>query len=61
MYGPKWPFLLMYVSRDMRRIDFTQVDRLSTNPQEMGRHRYIGNIDRYFEKYIDKSKIIQNS
>ena len=38
MYGPKRPFLLMYVSRDMRRIDFPQVDRLSTNPREMGRH-----------------------
>ena len=24
MYGPKWPFLLMYVSRDTRRINFPQ-------------------------------------
>ena len=30
MYGPKWPFLLMYVSRDTRRTDFSEVDGLST-------------------------------
>ena len=38
MYGPKWPFLLMYVSRDTRRIDFSQVDGLSTDPRGMGCH-----------------------
>ena len=26
MCRPMWPFLLMYVSRDTRRIDFPQVD-----------------------------------
>ena len=32
MYGPKWPFLLMYGFRDMRHIGFPQVDGLSTGP-----------------------------
>ena len=38
MYGPKWPFLLMYVSRDTRRTDFSRVDGLPTNPRDLGRH-----------------------
>ena len=38
MYGPKWPFLLMYMSRDTRRTDFLQVDELSTDPREIGHH-----------------------
>ena len=32
MYGPTWPFLLMYGSHDMRHIGFPQVDGLSTDP-----------------------------
>ena len=32
MYGPKWPFLLMYGSHDMRHTGFPRVDRLSTGP-----------------------------
>ena len=32
MYGPKWPFLLMYGSHDMRHTGFSQVDGLSTGP-----------------------------
>ena len=31
MYGPKWPFLLRYGSRDTRRVDFSRVDGLSTD------------------------------
>ena len=31
MYGPKWPFLLMYESHDMRHTGFPWVDRLSTD------------------------------
>ena len=38
MYGPKWPFLLMYGSHDMRH-RFSQVDRLSTDPRDLGHHR----------------------
>ena len=38
MYGPKWPFLLRYGSRDTRRIDFPRVDRLSTDTPVLGRH-----------------------
>ena len=38
MYGPKWSFLLMYESHDMRHIGIPQVDGLSTDPWEMGRH-----------------------
>ena len=32
MQGPKWPFLFRYVSRDTRRIDFSQVDCHAPNP-----------------------------
>ena len=38
MYGPKWPFLLKYGSRDTRGIDFSQVDGLSTDTPVLGRH-----------------------
>ena len=30
MYGPKWPFLLMYEFHVMRQIVFPRVDGLST-------------------------------
>ena len=40
MYGPKWPFLLMYVFCDTRRTDFPQVDGLSTDTPVLGRHNY---------------------
>ena len=36
MYGPKWPFLLRYGSRDTRRIDFPRVDGLSTDTPGLG-------------------------
>ena len=38
MYGPKWPFLPRYGSRDTRRIDFPRVDGLSTDPRVLGCH-----------------------
>ena len=41
MYGPKWPFLLRYGSRDTRRIDFPRVDGLSTDTSGWGRHIFI--------------------
>ena len=41
MYGPKWPFLLMYGAHDMRHTGIPQVDGLSTDPREMGRHSHI--------------------
>ena len=39
MQGPKWPFLLRYESRDTRRLDFPQVDGLSTNTLGFGASR----------------------
>ena len=36
MYGPKWPFLLMYGSHDMRHTGFLQVDGLSTDLPRFG-------------------------
>ena len=39
MYGPKWPFLLMYGSHDMRHTGFPPVDGLSTDPRDLGRHK----------------------
>ena len=39
MYGPKWPFLLIYGSHNMRHTAFPQVDGLSTDPRDLGRHR----------------------
>ena len=41
MYEPKWPFLLMYGSHDMRHTGFSRVDRLSTGPLGFGHHRYV--------------------
>ena len=38
MYGPKWPYLLGYGSRDTRRIDFPRVDGSSTDTPVLGRH-----------------------
>ena len=38
MYGPKWPFLLMYGSCGMRHTCFPWVDGLSTGPRDLGRH-----------------------
>ena len=40
MQGPKWPFLLRYGSRNMRRIDFSWVDGLSTDLRVLGRHKF---------------------
>ena len=38
MCRPMSPFLLMYVSLDMRRTNFLQVDGLSTDPRGSGCH-----------------------
>ena len=38
MYGPKWQFLLMRGSHDMRHTGFLHVDGLSTDPRDLGRH-----------------------
>ena len=35
----KWPLLLMYVSRNTRRIGFSWVDELSTDTSILGHHR----------------------
>ena len=56
MQGPKWPFLLRYGSRDTRRIDFQQVDGLSTVPRVLGRHRECSNV----QPGIKKSRNIDN-
>ena len=36
MYGPKWPFLLMYGSHGMRHTGIPRVDGLSTAPGKWG-------------------------
>ena len=36
MYGPKWPFLLMYGSHDMGHTGFPRVDGLSMGPPGFG-------------------------
>ena len=36
MYGPKWPFLLMYGSYNMRHTGFSRVVGLSTGPLGFG-------------------------
>ena len=40
MYGPKWPFLLIYGSHDMRHTGFPQVDSGQRDPRDLGRHTY---------------------
>ena len=47
MYGPKWPFLLMYESHDRRRTGFLWVDRLSMDPWDLGCHT----ISRFVRTY----------
>ena len=39
MYGPKWPFLLMYESHDIRHTGIPQVNVLSMDPRDLGRHK----------------------
>ena len=44
MYGPTWPFLLMYGSHKMKHTGFPRVDGLSTDPRDLGRHTTIYTI-----------------
>ena len=44
MYGPKWPFLLMYESHDMRHTGFPRVDGLSTGPPGFGVSQFLYNL-----------------
>ena len=44
MYGPKWPFLLMYESHDMRHTGFPRVDGLSMDPRDLGRHNLVSEL-----------------
>ena len=43
MYGPKWPFLLMCLSRDTRHTVFPQVDGLSMHTPVFGASHKIFN------------------
>ena len=48
MYGPTWPFLLMYGSHDMRHAGFRrfpQVDGGQRDPRKLGRHIRITRIN----------------
>ena len=47
MYEPKWPFLLMYGSHNMRHTSFLQVDRLSTDPRVDGLSTNPRDLGRY--------------
>ena len=40
MYGPKWPFLLMYMSHDMRHI-FRRLTGGQRDTPGLGRHRFL--------------------
>ena len=51
MYGPKWPFLLMYGSHDMRHTSFPRVDGLSTDPWDLGRHILIYKTKSFYFKW----------
>ena len=44
MYGPKWPFVLMYGSHEMRHTGIPRVDGLSTDPRDLRRHIYCRDI-----------------
>ena len=44
MQGPQWPFLLRFMSRDTRRIDFPQVDELSTDTPGLGHHSLVSEL-----------------
>ena len=51
MYGPKWPFLLWYESRDTRRIDFPRVDGLLTDTPGFGASQEVNAILRCWEPF----------
>ena len=38
--GPKWPFLLMYGSHDMRHTGFRKLTSCQQDPRDSGRHSY---------------------
>ena len=41
MYEPKWSFLLMYGSHDMRHPGFSRVDGGQRDLRDLGRHNFI--------------------
>ena len=47
--GPKWLFLLMYRSHDMRHTGFPQVDCGQRDPRDSGRHNCSMHIYEYVE------------
>ena len=44
MYGPKWPFLLMYGSHTMRQTSFPRVDGAQRDTPEMGCHSLVSEL-----------------
>ena len=57
MCRPKWPLLLRYVSRNMRCIDFPQVDGLSTDTPILGRHRVSVRDDSYLKSTLSNDSV----
>ena len=43
MYGPTWPFLLMYGSHDMRHTSFRRLTVVNEPPGFLGRHKFYEN------------------
>ena len=43
MYGPTWPFLLMYGSHDMRDTGFRRLTVVNRPPGFLGRHKFCEN------------------
>ena len=58
MYGPKWSFLLMYGSHDMRYTGFPQVNGLSTDPRDLERHILGYNKGPFCIKHLKMSKCL---
>ena len=54
MYGPKWPFLLIYGSHDMRHTGFLRVDGLSTDPRNLGRHTWVSKTRDFTEDFSEE-------
>ena len=44
MYGPKWPFLLMYMSHDMRHRYSAGCRVVNETPRDLGRHSLVSEL-----------------
>ena len=62
MCRPKWPFLHIYGSHDMRHVDFRGLTGSQQTPRDLGRHNlceYENSIKETYEEYFDSETIVK--